>query len=93
MEKDEKLYSLRKTIDSIDTDIIKLIAKRMQTAQEIGEYKKKYKLPVFDSARWHDVLKNRIAEAKKRKIAAGVIEDIWDILHKEALEVEKGNST
>ena len=45
------LDELRKEIDKIDNEMIKLFEKRMDVAVKIAEYKKKNGLKVLDSAR------------------------------------------
>ena len=41
----------RKTIDSIDTQIVELFKQRMDTAKSIAQYKKENSLPIYDGAR------------------------------------------
>ena len=46
-----KLEKLRRSIDSIDDEILNLFLKRLELCKEIGRLKKDEKLPVFDSKR------------------------------------------
>ena len=46
----------RKTIDSIDTQIVELFKQRMDTAKSIAQYKKENSLPIYDGARERDLL-------------------------------------
>ncbi|MFA6081376.1 MAG: chorismate mutase [Patescibacteria group bacterium] len=70
---------LRKQIDEIDNKIVILLAKRMKIVTNIGLLKKKQNILIFDLVRWKKVI-----ESKK-----GYIKKIWEIIHKEALEIEK----
>ena len=45
------LYELRKKIDTIDEELLKLFCERMETSAEIAEYKKRNSVPVYDAAR------------------------------------------
>lgn len=45
------LQDYRKTIDEIDSRLIRLITERMDVVSSIAEYKKKNSLPVLDSGR------------------------------------------
>ncbi len=51
-----KLLEYRKDIDSIDSQIVELVSKRMQTAAKIADYKREVGMPVFDSAREREKL-------------------------------------
>ena len=46
-----ELSDYREKIDSIDKELIKLFAERMDTAAEIARYKKEHGMKVLDSAR------------------------------------------
>ncbi|MBE6982690.1 MAG: bifunctional chorismate mutase/prephenate dehydratase [Ruminococcaceae bacterium] len=45
------IQELRTQIDTIDDQLVKLFAQRMEVAEKIGEYKKENKLPIFDPGR------------------------------------------
>ncbi len=51
-----KIEDLRRRIDQIDEEIIKLITKRLELCREIGELKKAYNIPVVDRRREQQVL-------------------------------------
>lgn len=51
-----KLEKLRRSIDSIDSEILNLFLKRLELCKEIGKLKKDEKLPVFDSKRENEIL-------------------------------------
>ncbi|MBR5542608.1 MAG: chorismate mutase [Oscillospiraceae bacterium] len=50
------MKELRENIDKIDSELVKLIGKRMETAAKIGEYKRENKLPVYDAERERELL-------------------------------------
>jgi len=56
-----KLDSLRKKINGIDEQLLKLLRERLSLAREIGNLKKEAGLPLFDPARESEVIK-RILE-------------------------------
>ena len=43
--------TLREKIDSIDEQLVRLFAERMETAAKIAEYKKEHGIPVLDRKR------------------------------------------
>lgn len=74
-----QLDDFRKQIDSIDRSIVNLLAERMEVVSKVGEFKKKNKLPARDNSRWQQVIQSKNGYLKK----------IWEIIHDEALKVEK----
>lgn len=83
----DDLTELRKQIDTVDSQLIKLITERMKLVAQVGRYKKAHNLPSLDQTRWQEVLQNRISQAQE--ISAETIKTIWNALHKEALQVEE----
>lgn len=76
----KNLEDLRKQIDEIDGRIVSLLAKRMMVVKKVGRFKKKNNIPVFDKSRWEKVIGSK----------KGYVRKIWEIIHKEALKVERG---
>ncbi|MFA6016908.1 MAG: chorismate mutase [Patescibacteria group bacterium] len=74
-----KLESFRKQIDEIDESTVNLLAERMKVVRKIGQLKKKNNLPVLDKSRWQKIIKSK----------KGYIKKIWEIIHEEALKIEK----
>lgn len=83
------LEALRKEIDAIDTQLVALIARRLEIAREIARIKKREKLPILDAKR-EDAIKLEIRKmAKDRGISASVMEEIIQlILDYSKLEME-----
>jgi len=80
-----KLAELRDEIDGIDREIIEIIAKRMNVAKEIGQYKKENDITILQSSRWEEILDHR----KKLGVDKGLTEDfmteLYRQIHKESI--------
>lgn len=74
-----QLESLRKQIDEIDKSIVNLLAKRMKVVKEVGQLKRENSIPILDKSRWQKVI----------KLKEGYVKKIWEIIHLEALKIEK----
>jgi chorismate mutase/prephenate dehydratase len=72
-----KLEDLRRKIDNTDASIVKLIAERMRTAQEIGAEKKKRGKQIDDREREKRVWENIKSIARDENISQEVIERIY----------------
>jgi len=76
------LEELRKRIDAIDAEIVKLIGHRIGVAQEIGREKRAQGRRVNDQAREKRVLGHIRSLARSEKVNQEVIEGIYQQLIK-----------
>jgi chorismate mutase len=83
-----KMEQLRDLIDSIDKDLLHLIAKRMEIAKEIGQYKKDNNITILQSMRWQDLVKDRIEEGKKKGLSEDFIDTYLQAIHGESIRIQ-----
>src|SRR4030095_9549807 len=77
------ITELRKLIDTVDDDLIRLLGERMKLSEEVGSAKAcGHGLPVFDPDREHELLERwmRIAETRELPpgVARGVLRELLD---------------
>ncbi|MCT4617122.1 MAG: chorismate mutase [Candidatus Gracilibacteria bacterium] len=85
----EKIIPLRKDIDELDRELLKILKRRFKVVQKVGKLKKEYNIKPLDEARWQEVIKNIRNKAEDEKINPDFIEDLWNLIHKEALKLEE----
>ncbi len=83
------LKTYRNELDNVDKEIINLLAKRFEIVKQIWKYKKENNIWILQKWRWKEVLKNRKQIAKNLWINENLIESIWNLIHQEALKLEK----
>jgi len=71
------LKDLRKDIDSIDSDIVKLLSRRLSIARRIGELKKKGRVDIHDARREIEVMHRVRLLAEKEGINAEDVERLY----------------
>ncbi len=79
------LESLRLQIDSLDKDIIDLLAKRMGISREIGIAKKENGVTVFQMNRWAQLFDNRVQTTIKAGLSDQFAIDFIQSIHKESI--------
>lgn len=84
-----QLANYRKSIDLFDDQIIKLLKKRFEIVEKIGLWKKKNKTQPLDEKRWREVLDAKINLAKKLRLNEEFVKKLYELIHSEALEIEK----
>lgn len=71
-----ELQGLRDQIDSVDKQMIELLAQRLSLVEKVGEVKSEHGLPIYAPDREAAMLASRRDEAEKRGVPAQLIEDI-----------------
>ncbi len=83
---DNTLLALRKQIDEIDDEIWQLIVRRLEVAQEIGEYKREKQMPILQSDRYKEILQKRLAWAEEHNIQADSVLKLMEVIHTESVK-------
>lgn len=82
------LSSLRMQMDSVDEQLIELLASRMALARQIGELKIKEGITILQLERWREVFSTRTEWAKGRNLNVDFIQKTLEQLHKESIRVQ-----
>jgi len=83
-----QLADLRKKIDHIDEEVIRLLGERMKIAEAVGEFKKENNVTILQLDRWKEVVKSRSAWAREMGLTEEFIEKYLEQLHKESIRTQ-----
>ena len=83
---DAVLQNLRKEIDVIDEELLRIIAKRMNVSEKIGEFKKEHKMTVLQMDRWSKVLSNNINKGLNLGLDEETVKQVFEIIHKGSIK-------
>ena len=83
-----RLEDLRKSIDEIDEEIIKLLIKRKELVEAVAEVKKDSGMTALQPDRFRKVIEDRRKKAADRGLDPDVVEDIWEVLHDYFVNIE-----
>ena len=78
---DPVLAALRSEIDDIDSELIQLLARRMNVASQIGEHKKEKGLTIVQMDRWKQILSDHIETGKEMGLSPELIEKVFEAIH------------
>lgn len=84
-----QLNQLRQEIDSLDTQLISLLSRRVNVAIQIGRLKHRHQINPLDSKRWKQVLVSRIALGESVGLPESFIVAIFDCIHHHSLSVQQ----
>jgi chorismate mutase len=82
------LAALRMQMDSVDEQLIDLLASRMALAEQIGEVKGKQGITVLQLQRWREVFATRSEWAKERGLGLDFVQKVLEQVHKESIRVQ-----
>jgi chorismate mutase len=85
VEANQSLTELRDSIDSIDNEISELIAKRMDVATEIGDYKKEHNLTILQPKRWEEIQKKQLKIGIEQGLSVKFITKYLEAIHQESI--------
>ena len=85
----DKLRNLRAQIDLIDSELLDLLARRMQVADEIGLVKKEQNVAILQNERWNDILAKMIREGEEQGLSDEFIQRIFKAIHQESINHQK----
>lgn len=69
-------HELRRRIDGIDDEILELLARRLELAQELGEDKRENNEPIYDPRRERDIVQ-RLWTNNRGRLDPAAIQAVW----------------
>ena len=80
-----QLGNLRSRIDIIDEQLLDLLKKRMDIADEIGILKKANNVAILQNTRWHEILGKMILEGEQRNLSEEFVIQVFKAIHQESI--------
>lgn len=81
----ETLDELRNRIDQLDAVLLDTLATRMEISRQIGDFKRNNGIPVVQTARFGDMLQNRIEEGRRLGLDKEFIHRLLHAIHEESV--------
>ncbi len=82
---EDELALLRQQIDDCDHELLAVLARRMSVSREIGRFKKAHNLRVVQPARYQEVIKARLEEARSLGLSDEFIQNVMQVIHEESV--------
>jgi chorismate mutase-like protein len=84
---DPEIDWLRKQIDEIDEELLRLVAKRVECVLRVGDQKRAKGLPVYDPSR-EERLMSRLLAAAEGPLDAPLVREVFGTLVRECRRIE-----
>jgi len=85
----DKLDFYRNQINQLDDELLKLLAERMQVAQEIGQIKKQKSVAVLQSDRWQEIMRKVLDKSQELGLSEKFIQQIFKAIHQESIDKQE----
>jgi chorismate mutase len=82
------LEELRDQIDSIDHQLIELVASRMRISERMGEYKCSNGVTVFQLERWLEILQTRVEHGLSEGLDREFVGSLIRMIHEESIRCQ-----
>lgn len=82
------LDELRRSIDAVDQEILRLLHERIRLVMQVGEYKRQRGIPVYDPER-ERLLLERLSSAAESPLDGPTIRRIFERLVDESRRIEQ----
>jgi chorismate mutase len=80
-----RIEALREIIDSIDSQLLELLAQRMDVAKEIGEFKKQNNVAIIQLRRWEEMLNCRVEQGNALGLDPEYVKSLLRLVHRESI--------
>ena len=81
-----QLKTLRSQIDILDEQLLDLIRKRMEIADNIGKLKKQKNISVLQNKRWNEIIERMKILGKEKNLSKELILRIFKAIHQESID-------
>lgn len=82
------LQTLRAEIDSLDTQIVELLAKRIEVCQEIGEYKVRENMPIVSRERYALLLEHILQQGQCLNLDGNFLRKMFSLIHEYSVNTQ-----
>jgi chorismate mutase len=79
------LSLLRERIDQVDDELLTLLKRRMNIADEVGNYKKENNLTILQTARWNEILERALLKGDSLNLSKEFLIKYFDAVHMESI--------
>ena len=80
-----ELEYMRRNVQLIDDKIFELLSERMKISEEIGDFKRKNNITIFQEEHWKNMIQQRLEKATEINLTYHFVRNILDNMHQESI--------
>ena len=79
----------RAVIDALDSDLLAILSRRMETVRRIARYKQAVHLPLLQVDRWCKVMEHTLKQAEALHLSKNFVTDLMQLIHSASIEEQE----
>lgn len=83
------LDSLRQQINQLDNEMLQLLGRRMQVAEQIGRYKRDNNITILQTGRWQEIVEKACQQGEQAGLSREFITRYLEAVHMESINRQK----
>ncbi len=84
----EQIDELRQIIDSLDAEVVDLVARRMDLVQKLAAIKGVHNISVFQPQRWQDIIDSRTKQGLPLGLGNDFIIKLFEAIHDQSIKIQ-----
>jgi chorismate mutase len=84
----EKISDIRNIVDSLDAEIVDLIARRMSIIEQLAVVKKENNISVYQPDRWREIVNNRTKQGAALNLNEEFILKLFEVIHDKSIKTQ-----
>jgi chorismate mutase len=84
----EEIRELRANISILDNQVVELFAKRMDLVEQIGHYKKRNNIAIFQPNQWEEALAKFLRLSEDAELSKEFAAEVFKLIHQESIDIQ-----
>ena len=85
---ENQLDVLRNRIDAIDSEMLELLASRVEIVKQIGEYKRDHNVTALQMNRWTHLMENRVGLGQRLNLNETFVKILFQLIHEDSVRMQ-----
>ena len=85
---ESRLDVLRNRIDALDSELLEIMASRVSTVKQIGQYKKENNVTALQINRWSQLMDSRVDLGKKLDLNETFVKILFQLIHEDSVRMQ-----
>jgi len=87
-EFENRLEMLRNRIDELDSELLEILASRVEIVKQIGKYKKEHNVTALQINRWSQLMDSRIKLGQKLDLNETLVKTFFQMIHEDSVRMQ-----
>ncbi len=85
---ENQLDVLRNRIDAIDSELLEMLASRVEIVKQIGQYKRENNVTALQMNRWTQLMENRVNVGKTMDLNETFVKILFQLIHEDSVRMQ-----